>query len=290
VGLVGILDEHGSLRAGFTPVRGLGHGRIARFAAIHGWAVAANYDGTAGDSSTDVYALRVDDSARLIGEPVMLAHATHFSDGVPSVVGLESRAVVVWAGGEGVMQSSLHADGSVGDASRLMTMHTHEGLRGRDGAEVRLTPHAIAAASFRDTVVVVGADASHIHAIVYDPFEDVVVGEDRVIGDSPTIDARLGVVGDSKNGLIGVCYPYGDGPFGGYVDGRGPPDADEIRFQLLGPTGEVRGEPVVVVAGLSYAAGCAVARAHDDFIVVWWHADGLDPGHGIVAQRVRPRG
>jgi hypothetical protein len=128
----------------------------------------------------------------------------------------------------------------------------------------------------------------HRDAAVYDPFEDEVLGGPLAVADSPTIDPRLGLAGDPKTGLIGLCYPYGEGPFGGYVDGRGPPNADQIRFRLLGPRGEPRGAPVVVVEGLSYAAGCAVGANSSGFIVVWWHADGLGPGHCIVAQRIRP--
>ncbi len=279
----GILDRHGGLRAEFTALPGLGKGRAARFAAVHGWAVAAT-DDRAGDGSAAVHAVRIGDDAIPLGPPAEVAFAAGFSDGVPAVVGLLSRAVVVWAGAGGVQHRTLFPDGSLGEPGHLMTMHPYRTEWGSyaDG-------HAIVAAGFRDAVVAAGADGSHVHVVVYDPFEDAVLGGPFAVADSPTVDARMGLAGDAKTGLIGLCYPYGEGPFGGSVDGRGPPDADQIRFRLLGPTGEPRGAPVVVAGGLPYAAGCAVGATSSGFVVVWWNAAGLAPTHDIMAQRVRPR-
>lgn len=247
---------------------------VARFPAAHAWVVINRLG-----------ALRRYDALDPLGDPIPLGDIW-VGSGV-ALVALKSRLVAVVPTREGVSHATFAGSElePIG-AGLLVRPGTYRSEYGVDEVGV-----ATAATAMRDTVVAIAMDRTDLWSVVYDPFRGEVVSGPMRSARSP---AYLGhdVAGDHEGGTVGVCYPDGDAPYGGYHgDPPSPgPAPDRVRFALLGPDGAPLGPPVTIASGLFNAVSCSIACVgRDRYGVALWDADGLDPGFAIFAATVRVR-
>jgi hypothetical protein len=278
---LGILTEAGAL-ADVTVVPETAT-QVVRFPAAHAWVVATFL--STGGLTVDVGLRAYDDALDEIGGAIPLGVSP--PDRPLALVSVKSRIVALRATEDGIVQATFAGDAleRVSEGA-LMRPGTYVDERGepRVGA-------AIAATASRDTVVAVAMDRTNLSSVVFDPFSLAVTDGPTVLAQSPA-DGGHAIAADAIGGTLGVCYPDGAGPYGGYVgeDRAGPPDADSVRFALLGPDGARIGEPVTIATDLRYVAACAVAAAgRDRYVVVFWNAARDSRRHSILAAAVTVR-
>lgn len=251
---------------------------VSRFPAAHAWVVMTR-------RGPGASLRRYDDALDPVGDPIPLGDIR--ADYGATLVALKSRLVAVVPTREGVQHATFAGSElePIG-AGLLVRPGTYRSEYGVDELGV-----ATAATAMRDTVVAIAMDTTDLWSVVYDPFRGEVVSGPMRIARSP---AYLGhdVAGDHEGGTVGVCYPDGDAPYGGY-HGDPPtpgPAPDRVRFALLGPDGAPLGTAVTIASGLLNAVSCSIACVgRDRYAVALWDADGLDPGFAIFAATVRVR-
>jgi hypothetical protein len=269
--VVGMLDRSGTLMTDLTGLgEAVGSPDVARYTHGNGWVVAyVDERGSYDYYDSEIRVLWASNEAETDGTSYLVGPGAGYRG--PRVVGLRSRASVVWPTDDGVWHRSFRWPEveSANPEQPVLAAPIHV-----DGS--------IEAVAYRDYTVVAAMDGRDVYVVVVDPWEDAVVGGPEVVGDSPISDRRPGLAAVDERGYLGLCFEDGPGPYGG-----GAGSDDGVSFALVGPDATRWGEAVEVVGDLRNIGGCAVGWSGEDFIVVWWEAGLAD--NRILARRVRPR-
>jgi hypothetical protein len=286
--LVLLVDEQGSLRSFRAIERASDGGALTRFAAASGWAVLT-YDDLDGGASGASRLLLLDDDLRPVGREIDLGRTVHADFRSFELVAVGDRLVTVQATLSGIrvrtfVGRALEEPPGLGLVIQAGSSEDPSAPRDRSGAPIGMAVSPIAAMGagrLRDRVIVAATDRERVRTWVFDPFSGQLSGGNAV-GSSTAYRAPV-VSGEDVGGTAGICFT--DGP-----DSRH--DADSLRFSLVGPDGESRGEPVTIASGLRYVASCAVsAGGPDEYLVALWNAakslDEVRPS--ILVARVQVR-
>jgi hypothetical protein len=265
--LVLLVDEQGALREFRAIDRAGGGGALTRLAT--GWAVLT-YDDPDGGTSGSSRLVVLDDGLRPAGREIDLGRSLYADFQSVAVIAVGDRLVTVQATDGGIrvrtfVGRALEEPAGLASVIPAGSSENPSVPRDRTGAPIgaAIAPIAtVGAGRLRDRVIIAATDRASVRTWAFDPFSGAVSGPNTV--GTSTAYRSPAVSGDDVGGTAGICFT--DGP-----DSRR--DADSLRFSLVGPDGQPRGEPITIATGLRYVASCAVsAGAPDEYLVALWNA------------------